>query len=46
MNELHVDENHRPLLNVRIKHTVILEDPFEEPKGLFISIKLKIEVSV
>ena len=31
INELHVDENHRPLLNVRIKHTIVLDDPFDDP---------------
>lgn len=30
MNNIHVDDNYRPLLNIRIKHTVILDDPFEE----------------
>lgn len=31
MNDLHVDEHFRPLLNIRIKHTTILDDPFEDP---------------
>ncbi len=31
LNEIHVDDNNRPLLNVRIKHAIILDDPFEDP---------------
>lgn len=31
INDLHVDELFRPLLNVRIKHVTILDDPFEDP---------------
>jgi peptidyl-prolyl cis-trans isomerase-like 4 len=30
MNEIHVDDNNRPLLNIRIKHTIILDDPFND----------------
>ena len=25
MNEIHVDDNNRPLLNIRIKHTIIFD---------------------
>jgi len=34
VNESLVDDDNRPLKNIRIKHTVILDDPFEDPKGL------------
>jgi peptidyl-prolyl cis-trans isomerase-like 4 len=34
MNEIHVDEQFRPLLNIRIRHTTILDDPFEDPPQL------------
>lgn len=34
VNQALVDEEGRPLKNIRIKHTVILDDPFEDPKGL------------
>lgn len=27
---MHVDDDGRPLLNIRIKHTYILEDPYED----------------
>jgi len=28
------DSHHRPLQDIRIKHTIILDDPFEDPPGL------------
>lgn len=28
------DKTSRPLKNIRIKHTIIIEDPFDDPKGL------------
>jgi peptidyl-prolyl cis-trans isomerase-like 4 len=31
LNDIHVDDNNRPLLNVRIKHAIVLHDPFEDP---------------
>lgn len=31
LNDIHVDDNNRPLLNVRIRHSIILHDPFEDP---------------
>jgi peptidyl-prolyl cis-trans isomerase-like 4 len=34
INETLVDESHRPYKDVRITHTVILEDPFDDPDGL------------
>ncbi|KMZ62018.1 Peptidyl-prolyl cis-trans isomerase-like protein [Zostera marina] len=34
INEVFVDENGRPLKNVRIKHTYILDDPFSDPAQL------------
>ncbi|VVC94001.1 unnamed protein product [Leptidea sinapis] len=33
-NEVICDENHRPYRDVRITHTVILNDPFNDPPGL------------
>lgn len=34
LNEAYVDEANRPYINIRIKHTVVLDDPFDDPKGL------------
>lgn len=34
INEAYTDEEGRPRQVIRIKHTIILEDPFEDPKGL------------
>jgi peptidyl-prolyl cis-trans isomerase-like 4 len=34
INEAFVDENHKPYKNIRIKHTHILDDPFDDPAGL------------
>ena len=34
INEAFVDEKGRPLKDIRIRHTVILEDPFDDPDGL------------
>ncbi|KAJ0098767.1 hypothetical protein Patl1_20377 [Pistacia atlantica] len=34
INEAYVDEKNRPYKNIRIKHTYILEDPFEDPPQL------------
>lgn len=33
-NEVISDDNHRPYQDIRITHTVILDDPFEDPPGL------------
>lgn len=33
LNETICDEIHRPYQDIRITHTVILEDPFEDPRG-------------
>lgn len=33
INEAIVDENHRPYKDIRITHTVILNDPFADPRG-------------
>ncbi|XP_073843000.1 peptidyl-prolyl cis-trans isomerase sig-7-like [Musca autumnalis] len=33
LNEAIVDENFRPYQDIRITHTVILEDPFPDPRG-------------
>ena len=30
INEIYVDKQYRPQLNIRILHTYILEDPYEE----------------
>lgn len=34
LNEVICDESHRPYQDVRITHTVVLEDPFRDPPGL------------
>ncbi|KAK6235855.1 hypothetical protein SCA6_011192 [Theobroma cacao] len=34
INEAYVDEKNRPYKNIRIKHTYILEDPFDDPPQL------------
>ena len=34
INEAYCDENGRPWQNIRIKHTIVLDDPFEDPKGM------------
>ncbi|WEW59858.1 Peptidyl-prolyl cis-trans isomerase-like 4 [Emydomyces testavorans] len=36
VNDAFVDEKGRPLKDIRIKHTVILDDPFEDPAGLVV----------
>ncbi|KAF3425841.1 hypothetical protein E2986_12960 [Frieseomelitta varia] len=35
-NETICDGDHRPYQDIRISHTVILEDPFEDPKGFIL----------
>ncbi|KAF8569245.1 hypothetical protein P879_03149 [Paragonimus westermani] len=34
INEVYCDQDSRPFRNVRIHHTIVLDDPFENPKGL------------
>ena len=34
INEAFIDERGRPLKDIRIKHTPILDDPFDDPQGL------------
>lgn len=34
INQCYCDESGRPLRDIRIKHTYILEDPFDDPEGL------------
>eukprot|EP00624_Nannochloropsis_granulata_P001981 evm.model.NODE_1941_length_7655_cov_17.332071.2 len=34
MNELYCDTNGRPYRDVRILHTYVLEDPFDDPQGM------------
>lgn len=34
INEAFCDEKGRPLVDIRIKHTVILDDPYDDPEGL------------
>ncbi|KAG4395634.1 hypothetical protein GLYMA_19G004200v4 [Glycine max] len=38
INEAYVDEKGRPYKNIRIKHTYILEDPYEDPSQLSVFI--------
>lgn len=39
LNKLYVDKDNRPYQNIRIKHTAILDDPFEDPNGLIVPSK-------
>lgn len=34
LNRIYVDNNNRPLVNIRIYHTIILEDPLPDFIGL------------
>lgn len=34
LNEAICDDDHRPFQDIRITHTVVLEDPLEDPAGL------------
>ncbi|KAL5339301.1 cyclophilin-like domain-containing protein [Aspergillus crustosus] len=34
VNEAFIDDRGRPLKDIRIRHTVILDDPFDDPSGL------------
>lgn len=34
INKAYCDTKGRPYQNIRIKHTVVLDDPFDDPKGL------------
>ncbi|KAJ8681687.1 hypothetical protein QAD02_017479 [Eretmocerus hayati] len=36
LNETICDADHRPYQDIRISHTVILEDPYEDPQGLIV----------
>jgi hypothetical protein len=36
INEAYTDDKGRPYRNIRIKHAVVLEDPFEDPPGLLV----------
>jgi peptidyl-prolyl cis-trans isomerase-like 4 len=36
INEAFIDNNGRPLKDIRIRHTVVLDDPFDDPTGLII----------
>ena len=34
INEAYVDKNYRPYVDIRIKHTIVLHDPFDDMVGL------------
>lgn len=34
MNTLQVDDNNIPYYNIRIKHTIVVDDPFDDIDGL------------
>jgi peptidyl-prolyl cis-trans isomerase-like 4 len=36
INKAYVDKENRPFQNIRIKHTIILDDPFDDPEGLIV----------
>lgn len=38
-NTVFVDKNNRPLQNIRIRHARILDDPFDDPKGMIVPSK-------
>ena len=33
INEAFVDKDNRPLIDIRINHTIIIDDPFQDPEG-------------
>ena len=37
-NEVYCDKEGRPFQDIRVYHTVILEDPFPDPEGMFIHV--------
>ncbi|RKP07448.1 cyclophilin-like domain-containing protein, partial [Thamnocephalis sphaerospora] len=34
INDAHCDDQHRPYRDIRIRHTILLDDPFPDPNGL------------
>ncbi|CAG9460831.1 unnamed protein product [Pedinophyceae sp. YPF-701] len=34
INEAYCDGNGKPFQNIRVRHTIVLDDPFDDPKGL------------
>ena len=36
INEAYCDKDGRPFQDIRIYHTVILDDPFPDPDGMFV----------
>ena len=40
INDSFCDKDGRPLQNIRIRHTIIIEDPFPDPKGLVVPDKV------
>ena len=34
INDAYVDEKNRPYINMRIYHTIVLDDPFDDPERL------------
>lgn len=34
INEAYCDDHGRPYQNIRVKHTIVLDDPFDDPPGL------------
>ena len=48
-NKIYVDSKDRPMVNIRIFHTIILDDPFSDPAGLVVpgqSPELIVNVSI
>jgi len=39
LNKVYVDKDNRPYQNIRIKHTVVLDDPFDDPVGFIVPTK-------
>eukprot|EP00111_Clytia_hemisphaerica_P024163 TCONS_00071218-protein len=36
LNETICDDSHKPYQDIRVSHTIILDDPFDDPKGLLV----------
>jgi peptidyl-prolyl cis-trans isomerase-like 4 len=36
LNKVYIDDDNKPMVNIRIFHTVVLDDPFDDPEGLVV----------
>lgn len=49
LNKVYIDDDNKPMVNIRIFHTVVLDDPFDDPESLVVpgeSPKLVVNVSI